>query len=47
MELEARLLRVELDLHTLGAPAAGELPALRQMANRLGYRGLLRRANAL
>lgn len=47
VELEARLLRVELDRELDGAMVAKELRSLRHEANQLGYRGLLKRAEAL
>jgi eukaryotic-like serine/threonine-protein kinase len=47
VELEARLLRLELHPSQKGASRDKELTSLRRMANRLGYRVLLRRANAL
>jgi tetratricopeptide (TPR) repeat protein len=45
--LEARLLRVELNPEAKAATVRKELVSMRQEANRLGYRALLQRANAL
>ncbi|WNG40039.1 protein kinase [Archangium violaceum] len=45
--LEARLLQVELRRDTKAAAVRKGLLSIRQEANRLGYRGLLLRANAL
>jgi eukaryotic-like serine/threonine-protein kinase len=47
VELEARLLRVELDQELDEAVVAKELRSLRREANQLGYRGLLKRVSAL
>jgi hypothetical protein len=46
VELEARLLLVELDPGTDAVELATELLAIRQEASRLGYRGLLPGADA-
>jgi hypothetical protein len=45
--LKARLLRLELQREAKAAAARKELLSLQKEANRLGYRGLLQRANAL
>lgn len=45
--LEARLLRVELNRDAKAAAVRKELQSIQKEANRLGYRGLLLRANAL
>jgi tetratricopeptide (TPR) repeat protein len=45
--LEARILRVELNPEAKAATVRKELVSMRQEANRLGYRALLQRANAL
>ncbi|HZH16935.1 MAG TPA: protein kinase [Archangium sp.] len=45
--LEARILRVELNPEAKAATVRKELLSMRQEANRLGYRALLQRANAL